>query len=138
MMNHSRLRLLLFAIAFSGFHASAQELAGKTFVAGNGATCKEMSDGGCMIYYYRVLEFSADSVRVSHRTDANCTHPEREAMYEHLHDKLTKSYKWTASDGIVTLEHCPEFEHLSLKDGYLMGTLTTEYETRELLFKEEN
>ncbi|HEX8015617.1 MAG TPA: hypothetical protein VF465_10325 [Flavobacterium sp.] len=51
----------VFAIIFSFFlfinGYGQMKFANKTYVVEMGATCKDMTDGGCMIYTYRILEF---------------------------------------------------------------------------------
>ena len=45
----------------------------KTYKAEISASCKEMNNGGCMIYNYCILEFEKSIVKVSYSTEASCT-----------------------------------------------------------------
>jgi hypothetical protein len=97
------------------------KLAGKTYVAEIGATCKDMTDGGCMIFTYRILEFKQDSVTISYRVKASCTPKERENGYEHMYDNLTKIYKWKINKDILIIENCKEFGKLKIQKSKLIG-----------------
>ena len=52
---------------------SQNTLVGKKYKAEISASCKEMNDGGCMIYNYCILEFEKSIVKVSYSTEASCT-----------------------------------------------------------------
>ena len=56
------------ALVLLSYIADAQiNFIGKIYKAQISASCKLMNDGGCIIYTYRVLTFSKDSVLVSYR-----------------------------------------------------------------------
>ena len=92
--------------------ATAQEFdpKGKTFRAKEGQACKMMFDGGCTIYYYRLLQFVGDTVLVSRKIDAACSPPFREEGYETMYDRTAKKHKWIFVNGTICLEGFTEFE----------------------------
>lgn len=114
----------VFAIIFSSFlfiNGYAQKLANKTYIAEMGATCKDMTDGGCMIYTYRILEFKKDSVTVSYRVKANCTSKDRENGYEQMYDNLKKTYRWKSYKNILTLENFSEISNFTVDKSKIIG-----------------
>lgn len=92
--------------------ATAQEFdpKGKTFRAKEGQACKMMFDGGCTIYYYRLLQFVGDTVLVSRKMEAVCIPEFREEGYETMYDRTAKKHKWTSVNGTICLEGFTEFE----------------------------
>jgi CarboxypepD_reg-like domain len=66
---------------------------GKTYKAQTGIACKEFKDGGCTIYYYCILKFDKDSVKVSNSIKANCTPSSKNDIYE-KQNNIYKKYKW--------------------------------------------
>lgn len=95
--------------------------AGKTYEALTGQACKEMTDGGCMIYTYCLLHFKKDSVTVTYRINAACTPKEKEKNYNHLYDNLSKTYKWRMAKNVITITGFDDFGPLSLEDSKLTG-----------------
>jgi hypothetical protein len=100
---------------------------GNTYQAKIREACKEMIDGGCMLYTFCVLKFEKDSVQVSYRAKANCTPKEREKNYEHIYDNLTKIYKWTLDNDVITIDNFGDYGALTARDSNLFGTRGIEF-----------
>jgi len=100
---------------------------GKTYSAKVNETCKTMSDGGCMIYTYRVLNFKKDSVIVSYRVIAECSTKSLEKGYENMHNNLTKTYKWTLKNETINIEGFDEYGTLSIANSKLIGKDNIEF-----------
>lgn len=89
--------LLVFTLlAWDGYAQDSP--VGKRFVAQTGASCKEMTDGGCMIYTYCVLAFETDSVAVYYNVEASCTPQSREANYRRNGANNKTYYTWSLQD----------------------------------------
>ncbi len=97
------------------------DLTGKSYKALVGESCKEMTNGGCMIYTYRILNFQTDSVIVSYQVMAYCSQKELENNYAHLYDNLTETYKWTASNDTITINGLDDYGKLTLQNSNLIG-----------------
>lgn len=97
------------------------DLTGKSYKALVGESCKDMTNGGCMIYTYRILNFKTDSVVVSYQVMAYCSPKEIENNYAHLYDNLTKTYKWTASNDTITINGLDDYGKLTLQNSSLIG-----------------
>ncbi|MFT3702025.1 MAG: hypothetical protein QM802_06635 [Agriterribacter sp.] len=115
------------------------DLKGKTFEAEVQATCKTMSDGGCMIYTYCVLKFEEDKVTVSHPVKAVCTPKEREANYAHLDNNETKQYKWFVnSKQEITIEGFADYGNLIWKNNKLIGNTEKNGKPTAIEFSEQS
>lgn len=112
--------ILIFILSMLGFKVQ-NDLAGKNFKALVGETCKEMTDGGCMIYTYRLLNFKTDSVVVSYQVIAYCSPKEIENNYAHLYENLTKTYEWTTSNDTITINGLDDYGTLTLQNSNLIG-----------------
>jgi len=112
--------ILIFLLSIIGINVQ-NDLTGKNFKALVGETCKYMTDGGCMIYTYRFLNFKKDSVVVSYEVIASCTPKERESNYNHMYDNLTKTYKWSANSNTITIIGLDEYGKLTLQNSKLIG-----------------
>jgi len=134
------LQFLPFMILFfSSVKANAQEteLAGRRFAAAQGQTCKSMTEGGCMLSFYRIMEFDADSVLISWRVEASCTPVEKEAAYEKMYDHLSTKHKWTVENDVLRMEGSEEFETLTISPGSLSGMKKSAGAEEGILFREE-
>jgi hypothetical protein len=100
---------------------------GKNYKAIIGETCKDMTDGGCMIYTYQNLNFSKDSVVVSYQVIANCSPKERESNYNHMYDNQTKTYKWNMIDKTIKIEGFDSFSKLTFQDSKLISENKVEF-----------
>lgn len=108
---------------------------GKHFKALVSETCKQMKDGGCMIYTYRLLHFKTDSVVVSYQVIASCSPKERENNYKHMYDNLTKTYKWSGNNDTITINGFDDYGKLIIQNSKLLGE--DKLTKRHLEFKEE-
>ena len=111
------------------------DLIGKSYKALVGESCKEMTNGGCMIYTYRILNFKTDSVVVSYQVMAYCSPKEIENNYAHLYDNLTKTYKWTVSNDTITINGLDDYGKLTLQNSNLIGV--DKSTKRKIEFSEE-
>lgn len=111
------------------------DLTGKCYKALVGESCREMTNGGCMIYTYRILNFKTDSVVVSYRVTAYCLPKEKENNYAHSNDNLTKTYKWTASTDTITIHGLDDYGKLTLQNSNLFGE--DKWTKRKIEFSEE-
>ena len=101
-------------------HLSAQTgIAGKTFVAQTGSTCKEMPNGGCTITEYCMLQFSKDNVVVSTYSNAKCTDKKLEKNYARSRD--SKTYKWSQQKNTVRIEGFDDYGTFTLNGNTLSG-----------------
>jgi hypothetical protein len=108
---------------------------GKTYKALISESCKQMADGGCMIYEYRTLSFREDSVVVSYRVTASCSVKEREKNYDRPYDNLTRIRKWTITNNIIAIEGVSDWSRLVMQDSVLIGEDTAARKT--VIFSEE-
>lgn len=113
--------LFAFLTCFSIASNAQNKVIGKTYTAKYSEICKDRTDGGCMIYTWRVLAFEKDSVVVSYRTEAHCTPKEIEQNYEHMYDELVKSYKWTAKNNTITIQEFNEYGDFTFQNNKLTG-----------------
>ena len=115
---------LAFLIAFLqpmlGIHVQNDPI-GKKFKALVGETCKEMTNGGCMIYTYRIFHFKTDSVVVSYQVIAQCTPKEIENNYNHMYDNLSKTYSWTANNDTLFINGMDDYGKLIIQNSKLIG-----------------
>lgn len=94
---------------------------GKNYRALINETCKEMTDGGCMIYTYQILNFNQDSVAVSYQVTAYCSLKERENNYNRTSDNSVKKYKWSNKNDTLTIEGYDNYGKLAFQNSILMG-----------------
>lgn len=112
----------------------AQNIAGKWYKAEITASCKEMVNGGCMIYTYRILRFTPDSVFISYAIEANCSPKEREAMYEEQSaNHPIQKYTWQFVEGFVDIKGFDDYGKLQFVEGVMIGTYREE---KEVVFVE--
>ena len=99
---------------------SQNTLVGKKYKAEISASCKEMNDGGCMIYNYCILEFEKSIVKVSYSTEASCTPKERENIYtNNVSQKI--EYNYTIKDNIVTIKKFNPYGKLTISQKKIIG-----------------
>ncbi|MDH4471537.1 MAG: hypothetical protein QE487_02960 [Fluviicola sp.] len=127
---------LFFLMSFS---TTAQELdlKGKTFSAKEGETCKMMSDGGCSIHYYRLLQFVGDTVLVSRKIEALCSPEFLAERYETRDDQTTQKHKWMFVNGTICIEGFTEFELIPNHSNQLTAVGNMNGTKEERLFFEE-
>jgi hypothetical protein len=89
--------------------------AGKYYVTQISASCKSMTQGGCMIYNHCILKFDIDSVEVSYPTKAVCTPIEFENIYN-SENILSKRYKWTVVSEKLVINGFEDFKKYSFKE----------------------
>ena len=94
---------------------------GKKYKALVGETCKEMSNGGCMIYTYRILHFKTDSILVSYQVIAQCAPKEIENNYTHMYDNLSKTYSWTAINDTIIINGLDDYGKFIVQNSKLIG-----------------
>jgi len=94
---------------------------GKNFKALVGQSCREMTDGGCMIYTYRILNFRSDSVKVSYQVVAYCSPEEREINYTNAYDHLIKIYKWSVCKDSLCIHGLDDYGTLIFQNSTLIG-----------------
>ena len=108
---------------------------GKNFKALIGQSCREMTDGGCMIYTYRILNFKSDSVEVSYQVMAYCSPNERQNNDNHTQDKLTKTYKWSVCKDSLSIHGLDDYGTLIFQNSTLIGE--DKSTKRKIVFSEE-
>ena len=117
-----RLILILFSLLLSTkVNHNKDLLIGKLFKGLVNEACKEMNDGGCMIYTYRLLEFKEDSVIISRQTMASCTPKERERNYNRLTDASPETFHWKIVNDEILIEGFDEYGQLKLEGTELKG-----------------
>ncbi|MFN8166119.1 MAG: hypothetical protein U0X76_08120 [Bacteroidia bacterium] len=117
-----RLILILFSLLLSTkVNHNKDLLIGKLFKGLVNEACKEMKDGGCMIYTYRLLEFKEDSVIISRQTMASCTPKERERNYNRLTDASPETFHWKIVNDEILIEGFDEYGQLKLEGTELKG-----------------
>jgi hypothetical protein len=109
--------------------------AGKNFKALLGQSCREMTDGGCMIYTYRILNFKSDSVEVSYQVMAYCSPNERQNNYNHTNDHLIKTYKWSVCKDSLSIHGLDDYGTLIFQNSTLIGE--DKSTKRKIVFSEE-
>lgn len=111
------------------------DLTGKCYKALVGESCREMTNGGCMIYTYRILNFKTDSVVVSYQVTAFCLPKEKENNYAHLNVNSTKTYKWTVNSDTITICGLDDYGKLTIQNSTLFGE--DKWTKRKIEFSEE-
>lgn len=131
------MKSLLFVVFIQSFLSvnGQNELTGKSYKALVGETCKEMTEGGCMIYTYRILNFSLDSVVVSYQTIAHCSPQEMENSYRNMYDSFTQTYKWTVSRDTLTIYGLEDYGKLMLQHKQITGE--DKFTKKAIVFSEE-
>jgi len=97
-------------------------LEGKEFKALIGQSCKDMTNGGCMIYTYRILKFKTDSVVVAYQLLAYCSPSEAAHNYTYVHDQSTPNHKWSACNDTITIEGLDDYGTLIWQESKMIGT----------------
>jgi hypothetical protein len=118
--------ILLLTLFIVDISAIAQNnYAGKYYVAELSATCKAMTNGGCMVYKHCVLKFYKDSVEVSYPTKSICTPTEFEINYNSNNFNLTKKYKWMIVANKLVINDFTDYNKYSFqeKDSNFVKTL---------------
>jgi hypothetical protein len=126
--------ILAFLIQFLNSGDMRHDPIGKTYKALINETCKEMSDGGCMIYTYQILNFSQDSVAVSYQVIASCSPKERESSYNRMYNNSIKNYKWSANNDSITIEGLNDYGKLQFQNSILIGE--DKFKKRNIEFNE--
>jgi hypothetical protein len=108
---------------------------GKNFKALVGQSCREMTDGGCMIYTYRILNFRSDSVEVSYQVKTYCLPNERQNNDNHTHDNLIKTYKWSVCKDSLSIHGLDDYDRLIFQNSTLIGE--DKSTKRKIVFSEE-
>ncbi|MBC7440095.1 MAG: hypothetical protein H7250_08950 [Flavobacterium sp.] len=109
--------VLLFALFSISISIIAQSnYSGKYYVAQIGATCKEMPNGGCMIYSHCIMKFDKDSVEVSYPTIASCTSTKMENNYNSNNLNLTKKYKWIITSDKLVINDFKDYNKYSFQE----------------------
>lgn len=111
----------LFVLPSIDFSVHSAQQPGKKYKALLSEACKLMTDGGCMIYTYRVLKFSQDSVTVSYEVDAKCTPQEREKNYNNQLKNAVKNYKWGTRNNLLLIEGFDEYGELIFQNATITG-----------------
>jgi hypothetical protein len=109
--------------------------AGKNFKALLGQSCRALTDGGCMIYTYRILNFRSDSVEVSYQVMAYCSPYERQNNYNHTNDHLIKTYKWSVCKDSLSIHGLDDYGTLIFQNSTLIGE--DKSTKRKIVFSEE-
>lgn len=89
---------------------------GKYYVAQISASCKEMTNGGCMIYSYCILKFDKDSVEATYPIIAHCTPSEIEQSYNSNNTNSTRKYKWKVDAEKLSIIDFDDFKKYSFKE----------------------
>ncbi len=118
-----------FLILFLNCVSLQKDLSGKIYKALIAEDCKEMPDGGCMIYTYRILNFKKDSVIVSSRVIAKCTPKEIKYNYS-MNDNPVKTFRWNRKNDTITIEGFNEYGKLIFQNSKLIGE-------NKIVFEEE-
>ena len=108
---------------------------GKNFKALVGQSCREMTDGSCMIYTYRILNFRSDSVKVSYQVKTYCLPNERQNNDNHTHDNLIKTYKWSVCKDSLSIHGLDDYDRLIFQNSTLIGE--DKSTKRKIVFSEE-
>lgn len=108
---------------------------GKNFKALVNESCKEMTDGGCMMYTYRILHFKTDSVTVAYQVIAHCSPKERENNYSNIYDNFTKTYSWSVSKDTLTINGLDDYGKLIFRNSKIIGS--DKFTKRNIEFSEE-
>lgn len=103
------------------FSVHSTQQTGKKYKALLSESCKLMTDGGCMIYTYRVLNFNKDSVTVSYEVEAKCTPQDREKNYINQLRNAVKSYKWSNRNNLLLIEGFDEYGELIFQNTTITG-----------------
>ena len=117
-----KIYVILTLMLFCSFTVSAQDnILGKTYKAQIGESCRKTTEGGCMVYTFRVLEFEKDSVIITYKVKASCEPKERENGLEKMYDRLIEKYKWSITDRIINIQGFNEYGKLSIEAEKLIG-----------------
>ena len=95
---------------------------GKNFKALVNESCREMTDGGCMVYTYRILNFKTDSVTVAYQVIAYCSPKERENNYSNMYDNFTKTYSWSVGKDTLTINGLDDYGKLIFHNSKIIGS----------------
>lgn len=126
------LLLMVFTVNLS---FSQSNLNGKVFSTLYSTSCKEFSDGGCIIQTYCGLKFDKKTVTVSYSTEAECTPKEKEKLYEKNTEKI---YSWSIENKIIHFNNFDGFGDLHLTDdGSLIGKKFSSDKVDNIEFIEE-
>lgn len=120
-MTIKRLFTLMFLVPFILGANNSHGPIGKTYSALVNQTCKYMTDGGCMIYIYQVLDFEQDSVKVTYQAIAYCSPKERENNYNEMYKFSFKKYKWTVQNDSLIIEGFDTYGKFLFRDSVLIG-----------------
>jgi hypothetical protein len=115
---------LTFTILCCTILNAQNSLVGKTYKALISESCKKTTNGGFMEYTYLFLKFKKDSVLVSYDIRRSNSTKER----ENRNQNLSKTYKWTIKEVIITIENFSDYNKLSLQGSRLIGEKPTETE----------
>jgi hypothetical protein len=107
--------LLLFLILSAPILAQ-QNYEGKYYVAQISASCKEVTNGGCMIYSYCILKFDKDSVEATYPIIAHCTPSEIEQRYNSKNTNISRKYKWKVDAENLSIIDFDDFKKYSFKE----------------------
>jgi hypothetical protein len=125
----------MFLVPFLLGANNSQVPVGRTYKALVGETCKEMTDGGCMIYTYQVLNFGHDSVTVSYQAIPSCSPKEREENYKEMYKNQIKKYKWTVQNDTLAIEGFDIYGKFFFQDSVLIGR--DKYKNQNIEFLEQ-
>jgi hypothetical protein len=126
---------LVFTFFFAISIKAQTKIIGKKYTAQVGASCKELTDGGCMIYSYCHLEFEKDSVLVLHTFKEYCT-PKRDENRNQAAQKT--KYRYTFKNNIIIIKNFNSYGKLTLAGKKLIGRIEMNYkEFVALVFKQE-
>jgi hypothetical protein len=125
----------MFLVPFLLGANNSQGPVGKTYKTLVGKTCRDMADGGCMIYSYMVLNFGHDSATVSYQGIASCSPKEREDNYKEMYKNQIKKYKWTVQNDTLTIEGFDTYGKFLFQDSVLIGR--DKYKNQNIEFLEQ-
>jgi hypothetical protein len=108
---------------------------GKNFKALVNESCRDLTDGGCMVYTYRILNFKTDSVVVSYQGMTYCSPKERENNFSNIYDNFTKTYSWSVSKDTLTINGLDDYGKLIFQNSKLIGA--DKSTKRKIEFSEE-
>jgi len=118
-MRTIRFIIITLLLALSQRIIAQASVAGKTFTAQTGSTCKDMKNGGCTINTFCMLKFSKDNVEVTDYTKANCSDKKLEKNYER--NRSVKTYKWSQQKNTIHIEGFDDYGSFTLNGNDLSG-----------------
>ena len=127
--------LLLSIFGFTNLIAQ-NKIIGKTYIAEVGASCKQMDNGGCMIYFYCSFKFEKDSVLVSNFTKVSCTPTEKESFYNTILPVKVK-YSYKIKNNVITIKNFTAYGKLKYYLGDIIGRIEMNYKEYEKLIFEQ-